>query len=134
MTLEGIIRDFDIKSYTITSKKELNLSIIKKAKYIDVYEYLYDDPDNPEEYVWIDIEGIGYGWIWTANKLRAHSIFLQRRAVKKYVSNLLKELDQDDNILIYKNQNGDECYGFMTDSGECYVRIRISEKELWYME
>ena len=40
MTIEGIIKDFNIDTYIFIPKRHLDY-FIKKAKYIDVYEYWY---------------------------------------------------------------------------------------------
>ena len=127
MTIEGIIKDFNIDTYIFIPKSHLDY-FIKKAKYIDVYEYWYDI-FNPENNIWVDIEGMGYGWIWSNTKLREHSKILQRQAVKKFALASISDLEPEDEILYYE-QDGDKCYGFMDKDGTCYTRIRISDKEL----
>lgn len=127
MTLEGIIKKFNIDSYIFISKENA-VKLIKKAKYLDVYEYLYNI-FNPEENIWVDIERIGYGWLWANTKLREHSEILQRRAIKKFALSLVNELKIDEGI-IYYIQDGDNCYGFLNSDGTRYTRIRISDKEL----
>ena len=127
MTLKGIIKKFNIDSYIFISKENA-IKLIKKAKYLDVYEYLYNI-FNPEENIWVDIEGIGYGWLWASTKLREHSGILQRRAIKKFALSLVNELKIDEEIICYI-QDGDNCYGFLNSDGTRYIRIRISDKEL----
>lgn len=88
MTIEGIIKDFNIDTYIFIPKSHLDY-FIKKAKYIDVYEYWYDI-FNPENNIWIDIEGMGYGCMWSNTKLREYSKILQKRAIKKVCANSYK--------------------------------------------
>lgn len=127
MTIEGIIKDFNIDVYIFIPNNYLDY-FIKKAKYLDVYQYWYDI-FNPENNIWTDIEGMGYGWLWVSTKLREHSKILQRRAIKKFALASISDLKPEDEILYYQ-QDGDNCYGFMNKDGTCYTRIRISEKEL----
>lgn len=127
MTIEGIIKDFNIDTYIFIPKSHLDY-FIKKAKYIDVYEYWYDI-FNPENNIWIDIEGMGYGCMWSNTKLRKYSKILQKRAIKKFALTLISDLKPENEILYYQ-QDGDNCYGFINKDGTCYTRIRISDKEL----
>lgn len=127
MTLEGIIKEFNIDSYIFISKENA-IRLIQKAKYLDVYEYIYNI-FNPEENIWVDIEGIGYGCLWANTKLREHSEILQRRAIKKFALSLVNELKINEEIICYM-QDKDSCYGFLNSDGTKYTRIRISNKEL----
>lgn len=65
MTLEKIFEEFDLKRYyPICSKKsKINFSQIKKYKYIEICHFWYDDKENPDINTWIDVEGIGFGWL-----------------------------------------------------------------------
>ena len=82
-TLQNVIKDFKLSDtdYSIVKKKDINIPV-RKYKNIEVNEYWYDDESRPDTYCWVDIEGIGYGWMWCANKLRSKLRFLQRRAIK----------------------------------------------------
>lgn len=133
MTLEKIIELNNLSQYnpTITLKKETNFSNINKFKYIEICEIWYDDPSDPNLNNWIDVEGIGYGWLWCQNNLRKHFSFLQRKAVRKKAMDLLNFIKKETKILCYK---ADKIYyyGFMIDL-DCYVQIRISNtEELYY--
>lgn len=59
--------DVNILHKKTINHKSLN-KYIKQFKYIDVNELWFDDPNNPELNNWIDIEGIGYGWLWLRHK------------------------------------------------------------------
>ena len=85
---------------------------------------------DPNLNTWIDVEGIGYGWLWCQNNLRKHFSFLQRKAVRKKAMDLLNSVKKETKILFYE---ADKIYhyGFMIGS-DCYVQIRSSNtKELW---
>ena len=131
MTLEKIIKTHSIfkdMPWTILKKKDINISL--KKKYTEVCEYWYDDEENPDRLVWIDVEGVGYGWMWCANKIRSRFEFLQCRAVKKYAKDILKDIDGDTDIVTFY-YNGILVYGFITkDNPEVYIQICLSNEEL----
>ena len=91
MTLQGVIKDFNLSDdiYYILKKKDIRIPI-KRYKNIEVCEYWYDDESRPDICCWIDVEGIGYGWIWCANNLRSKSRILQKRAIRKICYGLVK--------------------------------------------
>lgn len=133
MTLKKIIELNNLSQYnpTITLKKETDFSNINKFKYIEVCEMWYDDPFDPNLNNWIDVEGIGYGWLWCQNNLRKHFSFLQRKAVRKMAMDLLNSIKKETKILCYKVDKI-YYYGFMIDL-DCYAQIRISNtKELYF--
>ena len=70
MTLQGVIKDFNLSDdiYYILKKKDIKIPI-KRYKNIEVCEYWYDDESRPDTCCWIEVEGIGYGWIWCAIQL-----------------------------------------------------------------
>lgn len=134
MTLQRIIELNKLFQYnpSILTKKDLKLSkIIKKYKYIEVYEFWYDDADYPDLNTWIDIEGIGYGWIWCANKIRRHISFLQKKAIRKWALNLLETIENNEKTLYFIDKNNIIHYGFMSGQ-DCYVQIRLSKKDNLY--
>ena len=128
MTLGGIVKDFKIDSYILVDKEKV-IRFIKKAKYLDVYEYWYDDPENPDINIWIDIEGMGYGWLWANNILTNHFEFFQRLQIRKFALELINKTKSNNKIITYF-QDGDICFGFLNNDGDCYIRIRVGEKNL----
>lgn len=135
MTLQGVIKDFKLSNSecVILKKKDINIPI-RKYKNIEVCEYWYDSEDHPDTYCWVDVEGIGYGWMWCANKLRSKSRFLQRRAVRKLAMDLLKSEDENTNILCFDEPDESAyVYGFISkDNKDLYVQIRLSNEELTF--
>ena len=125
MTLSDIIRKYNIDKvgYGMQLKKNINFSKVFKAKYIDVYAFYY-------EYTWVDVEGMGYGWLWCANKIRRHFNFLQRKAVIQEAMFYIDGAKGNYNIVTYERE-GTNYLGFMY-SPELYVQIRTSNKELHY--
>ena len=88
MTLQDFIKEKEIVG--ITKQKIPNKTMKKYLnhfKYIDTYELWYDDPDNPNHNNWVDVEGIGYGWLWLNHK---DSKRLQRKSIIKFAMNLYK--------------------------------------------
>lgn len=106
MTLQGVIKDFNLSDdiYYILKKKDIKIPI-KRYKNIEVCEYWYDDESRPDTCCWIDVEGIGYGWIWCANNLRSKLRILQKRAIRKFAMDLLKPEDENTNILCFDDPN-----------------------------
>ena len=88
MTLQDFIKEKEIVG--ITKQKIPNKTMKKYLnhfKYIDAYELWYDAPDNPISNNWVDIEGIGYGWLWLNHK---DSKRLQRKSIIKFAMDLYK--------------------------------------------
>ena len=131
MTLRGIIKERNLSEFhpVTCKKKKMNYGEILTPKYIEVKEYLYDDESDPELNTWVDIEGIGYGWIWNLTKLRSKFKFLQRRAIRRFAIDILDSVSQETPIIRYEVDEI-KYFGFMTDNGECYTQIRVSDKEL----
>lgn len=132
MTLVDIMRKYKIDKvgYGMQPKKNIDFSKVFKAKYIDVYAFYYDNEEFPYEYTCIDVEGMGYGWLWCANKIRRHFKFLQRKAVIQKATFYIDNIKNDCNVLTYE-RDGANYLGFMY-SPELYVQIRTSNKELHY--
>ncbi len=133
MTLEDIINRHNLSrnKYTISKGNEIKIPV-KKYKYIEVCIYYYDSEDNPELNTWIDVEGIGYGWIWCGNKLRSKFEFLQRRAIRKFALGLLKIITNDTEIISFNN-DGVYIYGYIPDENPTvYTQIRLSDKTLYF--
>lgn len=130
MTLEKIIEQRDLKEFhpIICTKSKLSYGEILTPKYIDVMDYLYDDESNPGLNTWVDVEGIGYGWIWCLNKIRRKFETLQRRAIRKFAINILDSIPNNTPILRYEI-DGIKYFGFMTEDGKCYTQIRVSDGE-----
>lgn len=116
---EGIVGVIKQKILNKTMKKCLN-----HFKYIDTYEFWYDDPDNPNYNNWIDVEGIGYGWLWTLHK---DSDKLQRKSVIKHAMALYK--DSTNEMCIRHENNITEIF-LERKGGDCIFQIRVSNNEL----
>lgn len=125
MTLNKIIEHDNLNELNLilSKKSEINFSQIKKYKYIEVTHYWYEDENRPEHNTWIDVEGIGYGWLWCVNKIRSKFNFLQRRAIVKYAFEIIANLPDVTEVAIYENDDI-MYYGFMVDE-TCYVQIAV---------
>lgn len=128
MTLQDFIKEKEIVGTTKqkipnkTMKKRLNL-----FKYIDTYEFWYDDPDNPNLNNWIDVEGIGYGWLWVQYK---DSGKLQRKLVIKHAMALYKD---STNEMCTRTENDIIDVFLESKDGKCIFQIRVSNNELdWW--
>lgn len=133
MTLEKIKeihKTFKDMPWIVWKKGEINIPF--KCKNIEVCEYWYDDENNPDFNTWIDVEGIGYGWMWCSNKIRRKFKFLQRRAIKKFAKAILKEIDDDTDIAAFYYKNI-FVYGFIPkDNPDVFIQIRLSNEELYF--
>lgn len=132
MTLEKIIKTHSIfkdGAWIILKKKDIIIPF--KYKNIEVCEYYYDEI-NPDQLIWIDVEGVGYGWMWMANWLRKRSTFLQRRAVKKYAKDILKEIDDETDIVTFYYNNLFVCGFVPKDNPTIYIQIRLSNEDLYF--
>lgn len=139
MTIRTIIEQNNIPRYDMCFLHKSELGFIrrkiKKHKYIDICSFWYDDKKNPKLNTWVDVEGIGYGWIWCTNKLRRKSMILQRRAVRQIALNSLKNMKKDNLIIMYSKFEEEYkilYFGFMHGTNE-YVQIRLCNEELSYM-
>lgn len=136
MTLEKIIKKHEITHYQMYNSKDIIDKLIfriVRARHLDIHEFWYDDSDDPNWNNWIDVEGIGYGWISVGTKLRQKFRFLQRIAVKSFIIDTLKHYeDIMDQIIVYRDSDGNMCYGFMDGlRNTCFIKIRIGKKELY---
>lgn len=134
MTLDKIISVNNLTRFnnlTIRPKKDINFHNLKYFRYLEVCHYWYDDDENPDFNNWIDIEGIGYGWLWCSTKLRGKFEYLQRKALRKYIRNIVKDIDENTKIVTYSNNNIYHI-AFMDDGDSCYTEIRMSNEILYY--
>lgn len=131
MNLIKIIDEFKLqkRGAFICKRCDADIPDIREYKYIDVTKFWYDDKNAPDYNTWVEVEGIGYGFIWCGNWLRCHSKFLQRRAIRRYAQRLMELFLQKDRLVLTYKFNGAECFGFMIGN-HCYVQIRVSNKEL----
>lgn len=124
MTIEKFIKESfksEIKFTNLGYIPNKTLSkIFKQFKYIDVREYWFDNPDNPDEFVWEDIEGMGYGWMWLNYRKSNRKL---RNALRKFGLGLHSKEDvwtyQYDNVKSYLFGLNDEI-----------IEIRVSNEEL----
>ena len=78
---------------------------INRFKFVEVQIHWYDNEKNPNENTWVDVEGIGYGWMWLNHK---DSKRLQRKAIIAYAMALYRDsvgkictVGSNDTTLIY---------------------------------
>mgnify|MGYP000516090508 FL=1 len=99
---------------------------INQFKYIDTYIYWYDDEQQPNTNTWLDIEGIGYGWLWLVYK---QSEKLQRKAVIKEAMKLYKI---GTNKICMQKENDIISIFLESKYKDAILKIRVSNKELHY--
>ena len=81
-------------------------------------------PDNPIYNSWIDIEGIGYGWLWVNHK---DSERLQRKSIIKFAMDLYK---RSKNEMCVRSDNSITDIFLESKDGDCIFHIRVSNNEL----
>lgn len=123
------LRDFVKKNKIVgTLKPKISNKTMKKYlnsfKYIDVTEFWYDDISCPNRNTWVDVEGIGYGWIWLNYE---NSERLQRKAIIRFAMRLYKESKNE--MYIRRVENISEVV-LEDKNSESIIRIRVSNKEL----
>lgn len=129
LTIDFVKNYFDMKHASMLKKKDVMKNLFKIYKYIDIGIYWFDDEENPERCNWIDIEGIGYGWIWIGNKLRARFSWLQRRVLIKYINSIWKEIPDDNDVLITGDGAVTAIFAIHPDK-DSVIEIRLSDKSL----
>lgn len=131
MTLNKAIEflGYSNPSTYIQTKENVDFSLIKKFPYIQVADYWFDNPDDPDENNWIDVEGMGYGWIWDANWFRRRSKFLQRRAIRKLAYGRIDITPTYSCVFVDNTNKGEYIYGFMIDKF-CFTEIKLSDHEI----
>lgn len=125
MTLQDFIKEKEIAGivkHKIPNK--LMKKYINQFKYIDTYKLWHDNPDNPNFNTWIDIEGIGYGWLWLNHK---NSKKLQRKLVIKYAMGLYR---YSKNEICIRTEDGITDIFLESKDGKCIFQIRVSNNEL----
>ena len=125
MTLQDFIKEKEIVG--ITKQKIPNKTMKKYLnhfKYIDTYELWYDDPDNPIYNSWVDIEGMGYGWLWLDYE---NSKKLQKKSIIKFAMDLYK---YSKNEMYIRTENNITNIFLERKDGDCIFQIRVSNNEL----
>lgn len=125
MTLQDFIKDKEIIG--ITKQKILNKTMKKYLnhfKYIDTYELWYDNPNNPNFNNWVDVEGIGYGWLWLNHE---NSKRLQRKSIIEFAMCLYKH---SKNEMCVRSKNGITDIFLESKNENCIFHIRVSNNEL----
>lgn len=129
MTLKKIIEQNNFIQYnpSYQLKSQIDFTkLIKKYKYIEVAEFWYDDENDPELNTWLNIEGIGYGWLWASNRIRKKFKMLQRIAVRKFAIEIMKAQNNDTEVITFSH-NGAFIIGFVSD--DCYIQITLANEE-----
>lgn len=98
--------------------------------YIEYREYYYDG-DDPNFCNWIEIEGMGYGWLWCrkpAHKWRITII----KSVLIILNYMINQNNEHHQYYVYY-EDGAKCYHFVDERGyrQDFV-IRLSNKELYF--
>lgn len=96
--------------------------VIKSYKYIDIAEFWFDDPDEPERNNWIDVEGIGYGWLWLSYKKDRNDKRLRKR-LRRWAMDFHEKEE-----IYYANIDGVHCYWWI--SGEEIIQVRLSNNSM----
>lgn len=117
---EGIAGVIKQKIPNKTMKKYLN-----QFKYIETHKLWYDDSDHPNFNNWIDVEGIGYGWLWVNHK---NSEKLQRKSVIKHAMSLYRD---SKNEMCIRIENGVVDIFLESKYNKCIFNIIVSNKELY---
>lgn len=100
-------------------------------EYIEVITNYYDDEEKPDFNNWTDVEGMGYGWVWSRyDESRWHE--MMSRIVSQESEELLKTMD-DTYFLIYDDERG-KVFHFMTiyKTHRYDTIITFSNDELFY--
>ena len=79
--------------------------VLKNNKYIAYYDLWYDDLDNPDVLQWVDVEGIGFGWLWIVNPIRKRIRFLQHRAVRKLAVKIYNSVKDSKKFIVDKGND-----------------------------
>lgn len=97
--------------------------LIKRYKYIDVIEYWYDDEENPNFNNWVDIEGIGYGWLWCNCKTDGQ--------IRKRIRKFARDIYHNETVYIYNAYNIKHIV--FADNFDEVIIIRLSNDELYFI-
>lgn len=127
MTIEKFISDNKLEEYNIRKIGKLPNKILSKIfkeyKYIDVIELWYDDEDNPDRNNWIDIEGMGYGWLWCKYRKSEKK---QRKIIRRFA---LQCCPNQDLYSYYVN----DIRHYLFWTGDSVIQIRLSNNKLdWW--
>lgn len=125
MTLEKFLAEEEGDYELLPSDFNLKRELIKH-KEIATYYYWFDNEEHPNVCNWIDIEGIGFGWLWFDNPLRRRLKILQHRAIRKYAEGLYTEAGSSEKFLL-TNKNGVQSVIFQLNKEEI-VQIYFSNE------
>ncbi len=122
MLLNNFISNTELTNGTLKYIENKLLSkLIHHYKYIDFRILWYDDPDNPDENTWLDIEGIGYGWLWINRTIKEQKKVI-KQLTKDYYHNRKNKnvyiIHNKTNIQIYFDQRAEDAICVLTLSNE----------------
>lgn len=129
MTLEKFIAK-EKNAELIPLNFNLN-KVLKNNKYIAYYDLWYDDPDDPDVLQWVDVEGIGFGWLWIANPIRKRVRFLQHRAVRKLAVKIYNSVKDSKKFIVDKG-NGTKGVVFQFGETEIIQILYSNNKIDWW--
>lgn len=127
MTLEKYIQE-NMENKIVIIKKKLSrrffAKFLRQFEYVDTCYYWFDDDENPNINNWIDVEGIGYGWLWLSYK---NSKKKQRKAIIKYAKGLYED---SKNKMAHEFHNNIHYFWLESKPGDAIILIRCSHNEL----
>lgn len=133
MTLDKFVQEKEMHGRFIDKIPNKTMKkLLRQFHHIDIYEFYYDNKHNPDYNTWMEIEGMGYGWIWCKYKNRK---FKEKLKHNKLKNRLIKYAMQfynyaDDKIFIREE---DDIYEVILQLYDTIVHIRVSNNELdWW--
>lgn len=105
-----------------TDRKRI-LRQIKKYPYIEVNLEWFDDDEYPDESTWIDVEGMGYGWMWLHHKPKEY-----RRLIGNYARNIIAREKLYQKMGIIKDDSN-LLFAIPSSDMECIYVIKLSNNK-----
>lgn len=105
-----------------TDRKRI-LRHIKKYPYIEVNIEWFDVDKYPDECVWYDVEGMGYGWLFLHNKPKEYL-----RLIRNYARRVIVEEKLYQKMGIIKDENS-LIFAVPSNDLQCVYVVKLSNEE-----
>jgi S-adenosylmethionine:tRNA-ribosyltransferase-isomerase (queuine synthetase) len=136
LIVEQYHQRLDFKSITVTPVTDEVLKgmllVCNNTKHIEQRIDWYDDEEDLDRNIWIDVEGEGYGWIWVDKPMDTWHELIKRELNKYYDLKKTQIREREETVLIVTTTNESIYHYIERDSLKRDTIYRFSNDELYF--